>query len=277
MDGNVPDSPSCPPPAPTAPSYLLEGRYLGVDFIGRGEIADVFSGTDTWSGELVAVHRLRVDRVAQRSAFRRKAERLFGLTSARVVRAIATGDDRDENPYLVTELLIGRGVDKLSRVRWEVACEITRLAALAVAEMHVNGLQHGALSARSFFVASSAEGGPRVKLLDLGVGDRAATATKDRRALATILHRMILGTPPLPAKTGGPPPIVRLPDAPAELGEWLGQWLAAPDDDPTASPTEIATALRKLLDPEGERLDGDRESAPMPELLVFPKSFVKLT
>jgi len=277
MKGIVPDSPSCPPPAPTAPSYLLEGRYLGVDFIGRGELADVFSGTDTWSGELVAVHRLRVDRGGQRAAFRRRAERLFGLTSARVVRAIATGDDRDGNPYLITELLIGRAVDKLVRVRWEVACEITRLAALAVAEMHVNGLQHGALVARSFFVASSSDGGPRVKLLDLGVGDRTATAAKDRRALAAILHRMLLGTPPLPVKAGAPPPVVRLADAPDELGVWLGQWLAAPDDDPTASPTEIAAALRKLLDPEGERIDGDRESAPMPELLVFPKNYVKLT
>ncbi len=234
-------------------------------------MGDVFSGTDTWSGELVCVHRLRMDRPQAASAFRRRAERLFGLTSARVVRAIATGDDRDGRPYLVTELLIGRGVEHLTKVRWEVAAEIVRLGALAVSEMHVNGLVHGALEARSFFVAASAEGGPRVKLLDLGVGDRRATAAQDRRALATILLRMILGAAPVPDGRA-----TDLPGAPPELAEHAARWLAAEDDDPTSSPTEIALALRALLDPDGALTDGERESAPMPEVLVFPKSFVRL-
>ena len=256
----MPDRVSRPPPSTAAPSYLLEGRYLGVEHIGRGEMADVFSGTDTGSGELLAVHRLRMDRPETASAFRRRAERLFGLTSARVVRAIATGDDRDGRPYLVTELLIGRGVERLTKVRWEVAAEIVRLGALAVSEMHVNGLVHGSLEAKSFFVAASAEGGPRVKLLDLGVGDRRATPAQDRRALATILVRMIGSAP----------------DAPPALAEHARRWLAAEDDDPTASPTEIALALRALLDPDGALTDGERESAPMPEVLVFPKSFVRL-
>ena len=174
--------PSRPPPSPPAapPTYLLEGRYLAEKLLAHGETAELFSGTDTWSGEHVAIRRLRADRPDRASAFRRMSERLFGTASARLLRAISIGEDRDGLPFLVTELLVGRDVGRLGRVRWEVA----------IAEMHLLGLHHGALRASTFFVAASSAGGSRVKLLDLGTGERTATAAKDVRALVAILHRL---------------------------------------------------------------------------------------
>lgn len=235
-----------PPPPPAPPAYLLEGRYLAEKVVTRGETADLFSGTDTWSGEHVAIRRLRPDRRDRAPAFRRMSERLFGTASARLLRAIAIGEDREGLPYLVTELLVGRDVERLGQVRWEVACEITRQSAAAVAEMHLHGLHHGALRASTFFVAASSAGGSRVKLLDLGTGDRTATAAKDVRALVAILHRLLVGRPPLPAKARPKPFRLHLNGAPPALEDALGRWLDAEGEGIAAA--DVAAELKAISD-----------------------------
>lgn len=272
------DVPQRLPPVP--PTYLLEGRYLCVEHLATGKTTDVFSGTDTWSGQLVAIRILREDRTTEEPMFRRMAERLFGLASARIVRPLVIGDDRDGRPFLVTELLVGRGLSKVGKVRWEVGCEIVRQATLAVAEMHLNGLKHGALRDGSFFVASSNEGGSRVKLLDLGTGDRHATEVADVRALGGVLHRLLFGRPPLPAgarqagtSLGGP-----IPDAPAALEELLLRWLVVGTElGGPMTAHEAATALRDLLDPTREPDQRGRDSTTnLPAVIMLPKASVKI-
>jgi serine/threonine protein kinase len=234
------------PSLPSPPSYLLEGRYLAEKLLAHGDTADVFSGTDTWSGELVAIRRLRADRADRKAAFGRMSERLFGTASSRLLRAIHIGEDRDGHPFLVTELLVGRDVERLGRVRWEVACEITRQAAAAVAEMHVLGLHHGALRASTFFVAASSAGGSRVKLLDLGTGERTATAEKDVAGLVAILHRLLIGKPPLPPEARTTPFRTNVAGAPPSLDEALGRWLLANGEGIGAA--EIAAQLKAISD-----------------------------
>ncbi len=238
--------PPSPPAVPSPPSYLLEGRYLAEKHVARGETADVFSGTDTWSGEIVAIRRLRSDRTDRAPAFRRMSERLFGTASARLLRAIHIGEDRDGNPFLVTELLVGRDVERLGQVRWEVACEVTRQAAAAIAEMHINGLHHGALKSSTFFVAAANAGGSRVKLLDLGIGDRTATAAQDVRALCAILHRLLVGRPPLPAKARPARLLANVNGAPPGLEEALARWLYAEGEEIGA--IDVATELKNIID-----------------------------
>jgi serine/threonine protein kinase len=270
--------PNRPPPAP--PTYLLEGQYIAVEHLATGHTSEVFSGTDTWSGQLVAIRMLREDRRDKAAMFRRMAERLFGLASARIVRPLVVGDDRDGQPFLVTELLVGRGLSKVGKVRWEVGCEIVRQAALAVVEMHLNRLHHGALRDASFFVASSNEGGSRVKLLDLGTGDRAATEAGDVRALAGVLHRLLLGRPALPAsaRQAGTSLGATIPDAPPELEDLLLQWLVAGTElGGPITAAELAGALRELLDPTREPDDRGRDSATaLPAVIVLPKSSVRI-
>ncbi|MDB4934796.1 MAG: Protein kinase [Labilithrix sp.] len=244
VDASMADAP--PPSAPEPPSYLLEGRYLAEKLVARGDTADVFSGSDTWSGEHVAIRLLRADRMDRAPAFRRMSERLFGTASARLLRAIAMGDDRDGRPYLVAELLMGRDLEKLGRVRWEVACEITRQAAAAIAEMHLHGLHHGALRASTFFVAAANVGGSRVKLLDLGTGDRTATAAKDVRALVAILHRLLVGRPPLPAKVRPTRLLTNVAGAPPALEASLGRWLASEGEGIAAA--DVANELKAIID-----------------------------
>lgn len=257
------DVESSPPP-----SYLLESRYLATECVAVGETCEVFSGTDTWSGELVCVRMLRRDRPERAAMFARRCERLFGLTSSRFVRAMHYGDDRTGRPFLVTELLVGRGVEKLKKVRWEVATEVTRQCALAINEMHLHGLAHGDVRPSSFFVAASNEGGRRVKLLDLGAGDRTATPSKDRRAIAGLLHRLVTGFD-APAD----PSSMTLDQIPPVLAENLATWLYADEDGATLG--DVANVLRELLDPQGT-IGGDRPSQPFHELLVLPKISIKV-
>jgi len=238
-----------------------------MEHLARGETSNVFAGSDTWTGEHVAVRILRGDKADMARTFRVMAERLFGLTSARVVRAMHTSDDRLNRPYLVTELLVGRGIQTLGRVRWEVACELSRHAALALRDMHLQGLSHGTISARSFFVASSAEGSSaRVKLLDLGVGTRGATARKDLVALAGVLHALLTGEPP--HRFGIIP---RIPNAPPELPKALEGWLQAEELDTPLTAVEMAKGLRTIVDPTGEDLKpADPHPAATGEI-VLPK------
>ena len=245
-------APPSPPDTPSPPSYLLEGRYLAEKLIAHGDTADVFSGTDTWSGELVAIRILRADRADRAPAFRRMSERLFGTASARLLRAIHIGEDRDGKPFLVTELLVGRDVERLGRVRWEVACEVTRQAAAAIAEMHLHGLHHGALRASTFFVAAANAGGSRVKLLDLGIGDRMATAAKDVRALCAILHRLLVGRPPLPAKARPARLLTDVNGVPPGLEEALGRWLYGEGEEIGA--IDIASELKAIIDASQQRV-----------------------
>ena len=260
--------------APEPPSYLLEARYLAERHVARGETADVFAGTDTYSGEHIAVRRLRADRLDRARAFQGMSERLFGMTSARLLRAIAMGEDRDGLPYLITELLVGRDVQRLGQVRWEVACEVTRQCAVAVAEMHVLSLFHGNLKASTFFVGATPNGGAggsRVKLLDLGIGDRHATARHDVRALVAILHRLLLGTPPLPASARGE---LRLTVAgiPPAFEQALARWLACDGEGLAAE--QMATELLEIRDAaHGEFWSGNTPSGDEPEpISVRPRS-----
>jgi serine/threonine-protein kinase len=262
---------------PAPPSYLLEGRYLAEALIARGETADVFSGTDTWSGEQIAIRILRADRKDREAAFRRMSERLFGAASARLLRAIHLGEDRDGRPFLVTERVVGRDVESLGRVRWEVACEITRQAAAVLAEMHLSGLHHGSLRASSLFVAASSAGGSRVKLLDLGTGDRKATAAKDVIALAGILHRLLVGRPPLPAKARGTSALkLNVPGAPPAVEQAVGRWLALPEEGESITAADVATELKAIVD----AWSGEAQAAPPPPGAVtggprmLPKSSV---
>ena len=253
-------------PSQPPPPYLLDGRYLAVEHVARGEMSNVYSGSDTWTGEHVAIRFLRGDRADRERAFRGIAERLFGLSSARVVRAIHTSDDRKGRPYLVTELLVGRGIQTLGKVRWEVACELTRHAALALRDAHLHGIAHGSLAPDSFFVAASAESGTRVKLLDLGSGARGATARRDIVALADILHGLLTGTPPHHLGV-----IPRFPGAPPELAEALEGWLAAEDRNTQVSAADMAKALRTIVDPTGEDTSPRAVPPPITGEIVLPK------
>ena len=261
------------PPSSAPPSYLLEGRYLAETHVSRGATADVFAGSDTWSGEHVAVRRLRADRPDRAAAFRRMSERLFGATSARLLRAIAMGEDREGLPFLITELLVGRDVERLGQVRWEVACEVTRQCAAAVAEMHLLGLHHGDLRASTFFVGASAAGGSRVKLLDLGTGERTATAVKDVRALVAILHRLLIGRPPLPPKARSTLKL-NVAGVPPALEQSLGRWLDADGEGFRAE--EMAIELLDIRNAShGEFWSGAQAPPPPsrgPSVSVQPRS-----
>ncbi len=239
------DRPSSSSIHPDPPGHLLEGRYLCEQGIAKGESAEIFRGTDTWSGEQIAIRLLRDDRREKEDEFRRMAERLFGATSARLLRAIHIGDHKDGRPFLVTELLMGKNLQDLGQVRWEVACEITRQAAAAIAELHVLGLHHGTLRTSTLFVAAQSAGGSRIKLLDLGTGQRGATAEKDVMALVAILHRLLYGKPPSPPGTPPGPRLVPT-GAPPRLDELVRAWWGSQGEGISAA--EIASELKFLVD-----------------------------
>lgn len=92
-------------------STIVLNRFEVGSFIGRGGMAEVYQGRDLQTGGLVAIKRLRADRIADQSEtlerLRRESDLLRKLDHPNIVKMVATGES-DGVYYLVMEY-VGRG------------------------------------------------------------------------------------------------------------------------------------------------------------------------
>lgn len=256
------------------PGYLLGGRYLLAERLGRGGMATVWRATDQLLRREVAVKIVAPMEDAEVTAerFRREALVTAALNHPNIVTIFDAGVDAG-SAYLVMELLSGRTLAEELRSRGPFPVEEVRSIALqvtgALGAAHAAGLVHRDIKPGN--IARTADGS--VKVLDFGIshiidegaaGQAPLTATgavvgtasylapeqargervdqrADLYALGCVLYALLAGEPPFQGPTAVATMMAHLSDPVPDLRA------ARPE-----TPPELADLIQALLakDPE---------------------------
>ena len=183
----------------TESSKIIAGRYELGELIGRGGMAEVYSGVDTRLGRTVAIKLLKADLAADSSfeiRFRQEAQASARMAHPTIVRVYDAGDEItiDSNgverhlPYIVMELVRGEVLRETLRSR-----KLTQQEAIAYATgvltalefSHAAGVVHRDIKPANVMITDS----NAVKVMDFGI----ARAVSD--SSATLAHTNgIVGT-----------------------------------------------------------------------------------
>ena len=183
----------------TENSKIIAGRYELGELIGRGGMAEVYSGVDTRLGRTVAIKLLKADLAADSSfeiRFRQEAQASARMAHPTIVRVYDAGDEItiDSNgverhlPYIVMELVRGEVLRETLRSR-----KLTQQEAIAYATgvltalefSHAAGVVHRDIKPANVMITDS----NAVKVMDFGI----ARAVSD--SSATLAHTNgIVGT-----------------------------------------------------------------------------------
>jgi serine/threonine protein kinase/tetratricopeptide (TPR) repeat protein len=157
---------------------LVAGRYQIEDMIGRGGMGDVYRGTDTQTGEKVAIKRLHEAIVEENpdivDRFKREGEALRKLDHPNIVKLLDAVEENGKH-YLVMEYVGGGSlrdlIDEQARLPLEAVLNIALDLTDALTRAHRLNIIHRDIKPDNVLLAE--DGTPR--LTDFGVahmGDR---------------------------------------------------------------------------------------------------------
>lgn len=290
---------------------MLDGRYVLIERLGAGGMAEVWRARDAATGATVAIKRLHAHLRrdgATLERFRREADLGRRLRHPRVVPVHDARIDADE-AYLVMDHVAGGSLaDRLALDRTLPALAAVRFArdvAEGLAALHARGIVHRDLTASNIVL----DPGDGARLADCGiaratddpvgvtaVGDVVGTLrtmapevlagdpptpASDVWSLGAVLYEAVVGRAPfagvapgalLAARQTRPAPVDGLPDA---LNDFL---LRALDPDPARRPVDGVRAEADLrVVAERLAIDGaspDDVTREMP-LVVAPAAVVE--
>jgi serine/threonine-protein kinase len=155
---------------------LLGDRYVVLDWIGQGGMADVFLARDTYSGKLVAVKLLssawRISK-PHRDRMLREAEIAKNVAHPTVVETLDAGVADCGTPYIVLEALVGETLhDYLERngaMPVDRALPLLRQLAEGLRAVHDAGIVHGDVKPKNVFLCGPVDAPISVKLIDFGL------------------------------------------------------------------------------------------------------------
>ncbi len=154
---------------------IVGDRYLLLDEIGQGGMADVHLARDQRDGHLVAVKwlaRTRRSETALRERMRVEAELLAQVQHPNVVQLYDYGITGDGIPYLVLEALTGETlheyIARQGAMPVERALPLAKQLAQALDAVHHAGLIHGDVKPHNVFLCGQRDQPERVKLIDFG-------------------------------------------------------------------------------------------------------------
>jgi len=155
---------------------LLGGRYIVLDWIGRGGMADVFLARDVETSHFVAIKLLAKElqhSLPHRSRMLREAVLATAVSHPNVVTTLGAGELEDSTPFLVLEPLVGETLhDYLNRNRtMPVVVALPLLCQLAegLAAIHGSGVVHGDIKPRNVFLCGPADAPTQLKIIDFGL------------------------------------------------------------------------------------------------------------
>lgn len=174
---------------------VVAKRYQLTAVVGAGSAGAVYRATDMQRKQDVAVKLLheRLDSESEsRQRFAREMQAAVTVHHPNIVRLLDRGEEPDGTPFLVLELLEGRGLDvALEAGPMDVpsAVEVTRQLLSALAAVHFHGYLHRDVTPENVFLTRGYDDELHVKLIDFGI-------SKPVKTDMTITgDGIILGTP----------------------------------------------------------------------------------
>ncbi len=154
---------------------IVGDRYLLLDAIGQGGMADVHLARDQRDGRLVALKWLARSKRAEtalRERMKLEAELLAQVKHPNVVQLLDYGVTRDGVPYIVLEALRGETLHEYLARRGAMSAEEALPLALELANaldaVHQVGLVHGDVKPHNVFLCGPLDRPEHVKLIDFG-------------------------------------------------------------------------------------------------------------
>ena len=169
----------------SVPEKLLEGKYEVLEKLREGGMGAIYKVRHQLLDDIRIVKVMR-PHVAQDDELSRRFESEAKLAIRVRHPNIATlldysvGDDG--TALIVMEFIDGVTLQDLIKLRQlpsiDLAVEIARQSLTALACLHRNGIVHRDVSSDNLMLTRSADGGPQIKLIDLGIAkDRQSDAT----------------------------------------------------------------------------------------------------
>ncbi|MEN9714649.1 MAG: hypothetical protein RJA35_116, partial [Actinomycetota bacterium] len=219
---------------------IIAGRYQLGNLIGRGGMADVYEGTDTRLGRVVAIKLLKSDLANDPSfeaRFRQEAQSSARMAHPTIVRIYDAGEEESvdvhgtpvSRPYIVMEYVKGSVLRDLlhhRRLTIEEAIDYTDGVLTALSVSHGAGIIHRDIKSANIMITDAGA----VKVMDFGiaraVSDSANTqaysvgivgtaqyfspeqargenvdARTDLYSTGVLLYEMLAGRPPFKGET----------------------------------------------------------------------------
>ncbi len=219
---------------------LIAERYELGSLIGRGGMAEVYSGTDTRLGRTVAIKLLKADLAADpnfESRFRQEAQAAARMAHPTIVRVYDAGEEitvdtfgvERRMPFIVMELVRGRVLRDLlheRRLSMQEAVDYTDGVLTALEFSHRAGVIHRDIKSANVMITESGS----VKVMDFGIAralnegsttqshtngiigtaqyfspEQARGETVDARtdlySTGVLLYEMLAGRPPFTGET----------------------------------------------------------------------------
>ena len=190
------------------------GRYLLVEQLGAGGMAEVFRAKQTGPGgfERIVVVKVLFPHLAQsqrfRKMFQREATLAARLSHANVVQVVELGPE-DGPPFIAMEFVDGLSLHRLAKRAWahkrslplELCAGAIADAALGLAYAHKQGMVHRDISPDNLMITRE---GAITKVLDFGIAkaDDSETFTKAgelKGKVPFMAPELVRGAPATPA------------------------------------------------------------------------------
>lgn len=159
-----------------AEGQLVAERYKILAHIGKGGMGSVYKAQDLYLKRAVALKLLHSE-IAQKPVlvqrFQKEVEATAKLAHEGIVKVQDMGLSEDGSPFMVMDLVDGKGLDEILKENGHLPVEqslnIAHQIADAIGHAHERGVIHRDLKPSNVIVSKNASGKTTIKIVDFGI------------------------------------------------------------------------------------------------------------